>query len=80
MVSERHSDETTVRITNLPEDSDTLEEDLRKMFSKAGKILRSYVARDKIYNKPKGFALLLFNCEVRQKTQFKTLMVQNFNI
>uniref|UniRef100_A0A914M8B6 Eukaryotic translation initiation factor 3 subunit G n=1 Tax=Meloidogyne incognita TaxID=6306 RepID=A0A914M8B6_MELIC len=73
-VSERHSDETTVRITNLPEDSDTLEDDLRGMFSKAGKILRSYVARDKIHNKPKGFAFITF----AQRNEAENA-IQNFN-
>uniref|UniRef100_A0A1I8BAB4 Eukaryotic translation initiation factor 3 subunit G n=1 Tax=Meloidogyne hapla TaxID=6305 RepID=A0A1I8BAB4_MELHA len=71
---ERHSDETTVRITNLPEDSDTLEDDLRGMFSKAGKILRSYVARDKQYNKPKGFAFITF----AQRNEAENA-IQNFN-
>lgn len=58
--TERASDDTTVRITNLPEDSDTLDEDLRAKFQSAGRILRSYVARDKQTNKPKGFAFITF--------------------
>ena len=58
----------------MPEDSDTLEDDLRGMFSKAGKILRSYVARDKIHNKPKGFAFITF----AQRNEAENA-IQNFN-
>uniref|UniRef100_A0A914HRK5 Eukaryotic translation initiation factor 3 subunit G n=1 Tax=Globodera rostochiensis TaxID=31243 RepID=A0A914HRK5_GLORO len=57
---QRHSDDYTVRITNLPEDSETLEDDLRALFSRAGRIVRFYLARDKSTGRPKGFAFVTF--------------------
>uniref|UniRef100_A0A183CF91 RRM domain-containing protein n=1 Tax=Globodera pallida TaxID=36090 RepID=A0A183CF91_GLOPA len=57
---QRHSDDFTVRITNLPEDSETLEEDLRALFGRAGRIVRFYLARDKSTSRPKGFAFVTF--------------------
>ncbi|KAL3077119.1 hypothetical protein niasHS_013108 [Heterodera schachtii] len=57
---QRHSDDYTVRITNLPEDSETLEDDLRAMFSRVGRIIRFYLARDKSTGRPKGFAFVTF--------------------
>lgn len=80
-MGERRSDDFTVRVTNLPEDHDTLEEveiidctelqklntqELRDIFNprnwkSAGRIERFYLARDKITNKPKGFAFITFS-------------------
>jgi len=57
---ERRSDDFTCRVTNLPEDSETLEEDLRSMFGSVGRIERFYLARDKMTTKPKGFAFITF--------------------
>jgi len=57
---ERRSDDFTCRVTNLPEDSETLEEDLRSMFGSVGRIERFYLARDKVTTKPKGFAFITF--------------------
>ncbi|KAF7640177.1 Eukaryotic translation initiation factor 3 subunit G [Meloidogyne graminicola] len=76
--TERPSDETTVRITNLPEDSDTLEDDLRSMFSKAGRIMRSYVAKDKITNKPKGFAFITFHSRSEAERAIQTFNGEKF--
>jgi len=59
---ERRSDDFTCRVTNLPEDSDTLDDDLRIMFSSIGRIERFFLARDKNTNKPKGFAFITFTC------------------
>lgn len=57
---ERRSDEFTCRITNLPEDFETLDEELRAMFGSVGRIERFYLARDKATNKPKGFAFVTY--------------------
>ncbi len=59
-VGERRADDFTCRVTNLPEDSETLDEDLRALFSSVGRIERFYLARDKTTNKPKGFAFITF--------------------
>jgi translation initiation factor 3 subunit G len=48
-------------VTNLLEDSDSLDEDLRAMFGSVGRIERFYLARDKQTNKPKGFAFVTFS-------------------
>jgi len=58
---ERRTDDFTCRVTNLPEDSDSLDEDLRAMFGSVGRIERFYLARDKQTNKPKGFAFVTFS-------------------
>lgn len=58
---ERRSDDFTCRVTNLPEDSETLDEDLRLMFGSIGRIERFYLARDKATNKPKGFAFITYS-------------------
>lgn len=58
---ERRSDDFTCRVTNLPEDSETLDEDLRAMFGSVGRIERFYLARDKTTNKPKGFAFITYS-------------------
>lgn len=71
---ERHSDDFTVRITNLPEDSDTLEDDLRFMFGKVGRIVRFYLARDKTTNRPKGFAFVTFSTSAEAEKA-----IQQFN-
>ncbi|KAI1728530.1 eukaryotic translation initiation factor 3 subunit G domain-containing protein [Ditylenchus destructor] len=60
-VPERRSDDFTCRVTNLPEDSETLEDDLRQMFGSVGRIERFYLAKDKVTNKPKGFAFITFS-------------------
>ncbi|VDP13659.1 unnamed protein product, partial [Soboliphyme baturini] len=44
-------DDTTVRVTNLPEDTTDLV--LKDIFSKSGKVYRIYLAKDKITNKCK---------------------------
>jgi len=54
-------DDYTVRVTNLPEDSDTLDKELRDLFSSIGKVERFYLAKDKITNKPKGFAFISYS-------------------
>uniref|UniRef100_A0A914ZG13 Eukaryotic translation initiation factor 3 subunit G n=1 Tax=Panagrolaimus superbus TaxID=310955 RepID=A0A914ZG13_9BILA len=58
-LSERR-DEYTVRVTNLPEDDDNIEEELRRQFARAGRIDRLYVARDKQTLRMKGFAFITY--------------------
>ena len=53
-------DEYTVRVTNLPEDDDNIEEELRRQFARAGRIDRLYVARDKQTLRMKGFAFITY--------------------
>lgn len=59
--SERR-DDFTIRVTNLPEDDDNIEEELRHAFSRAGRIDRLYVARDKQTLRIKGFAFITYTC------------------
>uniref|UniRef100_A0A7E4ZUR5 Eukaryotic translation initiation factor 3 subunit G n=1 Tax=Panagrellus redivivus TaxID=6233 RepID=A0A7E4ZUR5_PANRE len=58
-MSERR-DDFTVRVTNLPEDDDNIEDALRDAFSRAGRIDRLYVARDKQTLRIKGFAFITY--------------------
>jgi translation initiation factor 3 subunit G len=58
-LSERR-DEYTIRVTNLPEDDDNIEEELRRAFARAGRIDRLYVARDKQTLRMKGFAFITY--------------------
>ena len=60
--SSERRDDFTVRVTNLPEDDDNIEEDLRHAFSRAGRIDRLYVARDKQTLRIKGFAFVTYTC------------------
>lgn len=59
-VSERRSDDYTVRVTNLPEDNENLDEELRRLFGSIGRIERFFLARDKATNRPKGFAFITY--------------------
>ncbi|KAH7729873.1 eukaryotic translation initiation factor 3 subunit G [Aphelenchoides avenae] len=61
VLGERRTDDFTCRVTNLPEDSDTLDEDLRNMFKEAGRIERFFLARDKNTGRPKGFAFITYS-------------------
>lgn len=53
-------DDFTVRVSNLPEDSKTLEDDLRYLFGKLGQIERMHLGRDKNTDKGKGFAYITY--------------------
>uniref|UniRef100_A0A914DYH7 Eukaryotic translation initiation factor 3 subunit G n=1 Tax=Acrobeloides nanus TaxID=290746 RepID=A0A914DYH7_9BILA len=59
-VGERRSDDYTVRVTNLPEDEENLDEELRRLFGSIGRIERFFLARDKVTNRPKGFAFITY--------------------
>lgn len=52
------SDNFSVRVTNLPED--TSEKDLRELFESFGSIVRVYSAMDKKTNKSRGFAFISY--------------------
>ncbi|KAM3175374.1 hypothetical protein ACTXT7_008674 [Hymenolepis weldensis] len=52
------SDNFSVRVTNLPED--TSEKDLRELFEPFGHIVRVYSAMDKKTNKSRGFAFISY--------------------
>ena len=54
-------DETTVRVTNLPEESQ--EQDLRDLFTPFGQVKRVYLPKDKTTNASKSFAFITFNDE-----------------
>jgi len=55
----RKQDEATVRVTNLPEE--TQEQDLRDLFTPFGHVSRVFLAKDKMNNTSKGFAFITFN-------------------
>lgn len=55
----RKQDEATVRVTNLPEE--TQEQDLRDLFTPFGPVSRVFLAKDKTSNVSKGFAFITFN-------------------
>jgi len=55
----RKQDEATVRVTNLPEE--TQEQDLRDLFTPFGHVSRVFLAKDKTNNTSKGFAFITFN-------------------
>jgi translation initiation factor 3 subunit G len=55
----RKQDEATVRVTNLPEE--TQEQDLRDLFTPFGTVNRVFLAKDKTNNTSKGFAFITFN-------------------
>jgi translation initiation factor 3 subunit G len=55
----RKADEATVRVTNLPEE--TQEQDLRDLFTPFGPVSRVFLAKDKTNNTSKGFAFITFN-------------------
>jgi len=55
----RKQDEATVRVTNLPEE--TQEQDLRDLFTPFGPVSRVFLAKDKTNNTSKGFAFITFN-------------------
>ncbi|CAF0827862.1 unnamed protein product [Didymodactylos carnosus] len=57
--SMRKQDEATVRVTNLPEE--TQEQDLRDLFQPFGHVSRVFLAKDKITAASKGFAFITFN-------------------
>ncbi|KRY29365.1 Eukaryotic translation initiation factor 3 subunit G [Trichinella spiralis] len=51
-------DDNTVRVTNLPEDiSDVV---LKELFSQVGKVVRLYLARDKVTQRCKGYAFVSY--------------------
>jgi translation initiation factor 3 subunit G len=52
------TDLPTLRITNIS--SDTLESDLRELFSSFGRVSRVYVGRDRDTGAGKGFAFVSF--------------------
>eukprot|EP01057_Protomagalhaensia_wolfi_P001190 Protomagalhaensia_wolfi_Nauph_80__1189@NODE_1701_length_1390_cov_74_227979_g1321_i0_p1_GENE_NODE_1701_length_1390_cov_74_227979_g1321_i0NODE_1701_length_1390_cov_74_227979_g1321_i0_p1_ORF_typecomplete_len296_score57_74RRM_1/PF00076_22/5_5e03RRM_1/PF00076_22/4e20eIF3g/PF12353_8/9_3e09RRM_5/PF13893_6/4_1e08RRM_7/PF16367_5/6_4e03RRM_7/PF16367_5/2_1e05PHM7_cyt/PF14703_6/5_8e03PHM7_cyt/PF14703_6/11PHM7_cyt/PF14703_6/4_3PHM7_cyt/PF14703_6/0_022RRM_Rrp7/PF17799_1/3_5e02RRM_Rrp7/PF17799_1/0_00065Nup35_R len=52
------SDDRTVRVSNLPEY--TTDEELGKLFSRIGPVVRTYLARHKETNVSKGFAFITF--------------------
>ena len=52
------SDDATVRVTNLPEE--TQEQDLRDLFVPFGAVTRVFLAKDKTSNTSKGFAFITF--------------------
>jgi translation initiation factor 3 subunit G len=56
---DRKQDEATVRVTNLPEE--TQEQDLRDLFTPFGPVSRVFLAKDKTSNTSKGFAFITFN-------------------
>ncbi|CAF1169643.1 unnamed protein product [Adineta steineri] len=57
--SDMRKDEATVRVTNLPEE--TQEQDLRDLFTPFGPVSRVFLAKDKTNNTSKGFAFITFN-------------------
>lgn len=61
VIPERRPDDFTCRVTNLPEDSETLDQDLRTLFGSVGRVDRFFLARDKATNKPKGFAFITYS-------------------
>ncbi|CAI4224139.1 unnamed protein product [Auanema sp. JU1783] len=56
---DRRSDENTCRVTNMPQELE--EAELREMFSAIGKVVRVFIARDKLTNQPKGFAFVTYD-------------------
>eukprot|EP01112_Ceratiomyxa_fruticulosa_P008085 TRINITY_DN2097_c0_g1_i2.p1 TRINITY_DN2097_c0_g1~~TRINITY_DN2097_c0_g1_i2.p1 ORF type:complete len:284 (+),score=59.91 TRINITY_DN2097_c0_g1_i2:99-950(+) len=56
--SDRRDEETTVRVTNLSED--TKESDLQELFRPFGPVSRIYLAKDKQSNLSRGFAFVNF--------------------
>ncbi|KRZ38107.1 RNA-binding protein 38 [Trichinella pseudospiralis] len=58
MDSLQRRDDNTVRVTNLPEDiSDVV---LKELFSQVGKVVRLYLARDKVTQRCKGYAFVSY--------------------
>jgi len=57
--ADMRKDEATVRVTNLPEE--TQEQDLRDLFTPFGPVSRVFLAKDKTNNTSKGFAFITFN-------------------
>ncbi|CAD6192036.1 unnamed protein product [Caenorhabditis auriculariae] len=55
---DRRSDENTCRVTNLPQEME--ENELRDIFSRIGRVIRVFIARDKVTNLPKGFAFVTY--------------------
>lgn len=55
----RKQDEATVRVTNLPEE--TQDHDLRDLFTPFGLVSRVYLAKDKVTNTSKGFGFITFH-------------------
>lgn len=55
----RGDDQATIRVSNLSED--TRESDLQDLFSPFGKILRIFLAKDKVTGQSKGFAYINFS-------------------
>jgi len=58
LISFDFADEATVRVTNLPEE--TQEQDLRDLFNPFGHVNRVYLAKDKVTNTSKGFGFVTF--------------------
>lgn len=58
MPNTRQRDEATVRVTNLSED--VRDSDLTELFKPFGRIVRIFLAKDKITNLPKGFAFVSY--------------------
>ncbi|KAK6058069.1 hypothetical protein COOONC_04364 [Cooperia oncophora] len=62
---DRRSDENTCRVTNLPQEME--EAELRELFAAIGRVVRVFIARDKITNQPKGFAFVTY--EMREDAE-----------
>lgn len=57
-IDRNRSDENTCRVTNLPQEMN--EDELRDLFGKIGRVIRIFIARDKVTGLPKGFAFVTF--------------------
>ena len=53
-----NKDDFTVRVSNLPEEA--TENDLQELFKPFGKVLRTYLAKDKTKQVSRGFAFVTF--------------------
>uniref|UniRef100_A0A1I7V105 Eukaryotic translation initiation factor 3 subunit G n=1 Tax=Caenorhabditis tropicalis TaxID=1561998 RepID=A0A1I7V105_9PELO len=57
-IDRNRSDENTCRVTNLPQEMN--EDELRDVFGRIGRVIRIFIARDKVTALPKGFAFVTF--------------------
>ncbi|CDW52836.1 eukaryotic translation initiation factor 3 [Trichuris trichiura] len=64
-------DENTVRVTNLPEDIS--EDTLKELFSSAGRVMRIFLAKDKLTSRCKGYAFISYAARENAQKAIDTL-------
>eukprot|EP00048_Salpingoeca_helianthica_P015483 m.227016 g.227016 ORF g.227016 m.227016 type:complete len:236 (-) comp17097_c0_seq1:182-889(-) len=73
----QHDDSTTVRVSNLSDDTD--EQSLRKLFSTCGYVNRVFIVTDRVTGRSRGFAYVSFSRRDEAQKAVEKLNGQGFD-